>query len=744
MDLTSLFSRRREWDWGLILSYDFFPVSFFETQLLGNLSVKRNLSIVIDGRNYEEILRSPTQAPNHLGVYYNLEKVRVRGGGCFHPKLYLFVSDTACSLALGSHNLTENGFKKNVESAAVFSFDLDGLSHDEASFLSQIRSFLRNALVDGNELLEQVSPNLSRTVSQITEAPFFVSVGEHAASLPGGERDPMFLSSLRGGIWQQIQGALGDAFERVEVLSPFFDDDLGCFREVVRASTDVEVYVPAERSNFPKEALSADPSLRNSLSISAVSKTEDSINRPVHAKLYRFTAAGSSWRFCGSPNFTNPGFLSDRFPRNLEIGVMFRDTTGRDFLAGSGLSVVPVTDLAELKTEPLPDTPPTDGDGDRGVMPIDSAFYSDGKVSLVVRPGALADRRASDLQASLVLDHMPEGEYDLCEEGAVYAFSPTLEIDGSQIIQVGLLSRQGDYESPLVFVNRDEHDPNLLPALGASTFSKCVRLGGVDGIRLAFELARDSGRDDWMMYLLTHWDLERILRGAQTAGDGHDDGETTPTLAPPRKRNYDSGRLKKNISAVLADCHEEVYQNLRDFAFSLRETSAKARLHDYNEFCMPLLLVVSRVFKTVLAGEERKKRENPSIVYPEYTWLYNYRKYTRFMELGYSEVTHWLPRLSREPADADDRFIFCANSVLWLMATHTRRTLQHFTADRPAFHHGLVQTLPSHLAGAISRTSVEVVNEMEQTFNDYGLRTELLLGEELGLELATDGSKWHR
>jgi hypothetical protein len=735
MDLTSLFSRRQEWDWGLILSFNLGSFSFFESQVLGNLVVKRNLTLVIDGQNHDALMASESARPNHLGIYYNLEKARVRRGGRFHPKLYLFVSDTACSVALGSFNLSESGFKKNVEAGAIFHFELETLSTADIQFLRDLRMLLRATFIQDNGLLEPVSRNLRQMVGELIGGAFFTEVMTRAEALRNTDETCWLLSSLEQSLWTQVQERIGARVERFEVLSPFYDDGIAGLRRVADACGALHIYLPAEKSNFPKEALAEDASLQEALSLYAVSKTESHIQRRIHAKVYRLTTEDAQWALLGSANFTSAGFITDASPRNFEMNLLFPERSPGGFLGDADFSIAPVDDLASLLTEQRPDM--RHGEEEDALEPaaIESAFYEEGTIFLSLNREALEGRQLGSLRAALALDRYQSDRYALTEEGEHVCFRPRLEIDGNQLIQVRLCSRDGVLETPWVFVNRREHNPNLLPVLGASAFNSCVQVGGAEGLTKAFDLARHSGREDWLWYLLTRWDLSRILAGGHddsAEDDAEEEESQPPTLKAPTRRNKQQMRLRDNVSAILGGSYEEVRKRLADFATSIHSLPATTRLARFNEFCLPLFVEVSARFNAVLSEEERKHRARPSIRYPDYTWLNNYKKYTPFLRLAHEQLREWNTwlRAQSEVTPPDDRFVYYASVALWLRSEHTHKTLDEFCRKTwPAFSRDVVEPFPAWLAEAFEGASSARVDEMAERYQCAGVEMSLLYGE---------------
>jgi len=252
----------------------------------------------------------------------------VHGGGCFHPKLYLFASENSVWIATGSFNLTDTGFKRNIEAVAVVEFQRDRLGSDEATFLGEIANFLRAAFCESNPLIEPASECLRITVTDILSSPVF----REAESIHSARSSNcIFLSSLGGSLLEQICRVAGvQTFKRIEVLSPFFDDDASAIRRLKKISQKLVLHIPAKKSLLPAELFETESDLRK-IPVFTVACVKDNVPRFCHAKLYRFHGQNDSWSFLTSANLSLPGMVNGGFPRNVEIGVLYRETKSGAF-----------------------------------------------------------------------------------------------------------------------------------------------------------------------------------------------------------------------------------------------------------------------------------------------------------------------------------------------------------------------------------------------------------------------------
>jgi hypothetical protein len=167
----------------------------------------------------------------------------------------------------------------------------------------------------------------------------------------------------------------------------------------------------------------------------------------------------------------------------------------------------------------------------------------------------------------------------------------------------------------------------------------------VEGIEKAFEYAQNSGKKDWLIYLLSHWNLEKILRGINKEnldkGDNENviDEDNFPSL--PSGNNIHKGQtISNNIRSIMTQI--DIYENLVDFINELESlsTDIDKKINNYINFCFPIFFELSKYFLEIIMREETKKKMNPYLSYPEYTWLNNYKKYERYMFLIFDKLNN--------------------------------------------------------------------------------------------------------
>ena len=714
MDFTTLFSKKSKWDWVVILTYDLNPIAFFETEILNKILISRNLTVVIDDANYKRIISDPEKKARFWGVFYNLERVKVRNGGKFHPKIYLFLSETELALHVGSVNLTDSGFKQNLEVLVSATFNRDKLKDEDVDLLFQVMTFLQEAFLEPNNLFEPISQTLKAVMLEIVSSPLFTHVAKLFSQLTAFKRETHFFTSLNRSLFSQIKEVSPKKFEEVSVLSPFYDDSLDTFQSLAKHTSKAHIYIPLKKSTFPKELIAQNNSLRSKFIYYSTEKVEKK-DRFIHAKYYRFLVSKKEkYDFVTSANFTQPGLMNDAYPRNLEIGLLF-PSIGAKFPSIDGINVTKLMNFDSVHT----DVGSHDPVNTVAVsIAVESALYVEGKIVIQISKTFEQNHDLNNYRVLLIVDQVDENKYVIQTSNSEYFIEPDLEIEGNQTIQIKIVSIRNEYESIPIYVNRKIHNPNYLPSLGASAFNECVRIGGVEGIERAFEYARSSGKKDWLLYLLSHWNLDKILKGINIGDETteiEDDSEI-PTLPNEHPQNK-SKRMRKNISALLSSI--DMLNNLSDFTAKLRELSATNDdlMRNYVYYCFPLFFEISKYFKGILMREEQKKIANPSVAYPAYTWLNNYIKYENYMFMIYSELKKIISLFQYSHRSDSDYYIFLSLTRLWF-SLPTNQTQHKFSSAHPAVG-SLVSYLTDSLAWMNQYQSKDIIKGLEDKCEYY-------------------------
>lgn len=731
MDFADIFSSETTWDWGLVLSYDFHPYYFLETEILHKLKIKKNFTIVIDDSRYKEIVSNPNFSPNYLGVNYNLEKIKVRNGGQFHAKLYFFLSEERLNLAVGSVNLTSSGFKRNLECLFLSEYEKGKLEFEDIDMISQLVEFFRRCFINRNPIVEPVSSSLSSILQEIIEAPFIKYVLEERKHQDYSKlkRKYFFIDSTVKSLFSTIREVLGSGIDMVHILSPYYDNSTDGFNILSKTTNRAEIFIPRFGNTFPKDALENDFSFNNKFDLFLVDKIENSTNRFIHAKYYRFKKNRKVWDFITSANLTGAGFFNDTHPRNFEIGMLFLNN-GTSFLDLANLEIEKLKTLDSI----FPDEKkPTDELKFERILHIETALYNGNKIIIKFIEDFLNEFSIEDFKIELIIGKEIEGTYSILKNENSFFIEPSLEIEGNKLIQIRLISDKiEDFEDYTIYVNRSRHSPSYLPALGASSFNKCVKIGGIEGLKKAFELAKNSGRRDWLVYLLSHWNLEKILVGLNKEAISEDpqttesdDTDTIPSL-PRSSKKTKKEIFRRNIDSTIN--YIDLSSNLELFVYGIEEKSRndEEKIANYIEFCFPLFLQIGQYFKEILDREEFRKSLYPQLQYPEYTWLENYNKNKVFLAYIFEKLKELLRQISLEKIkNKNNYYHFLALSFLWTKV-HTEKTIKKFTEIYEDFHNMEV-SISNRMRNFIDKIDHKLLGKVQEEFEHYVLNPEILV-----------------
>ncbi|MFZ2654190.1 MAG: hypothetical protein WAX69_04695 [Victivallales bacterium] len=664
VDIPDLFSRRDEWLQGLILSYDIAPLSFFENEVLCRLKIEQNLTLAINERNRRKLLYQDKQSPLYMGAYYNLEGVKVRNGGAFHPKFYLFVNDKKANLAMGSFNLTENSFKRNLETVVSLSFELDDLDQEETGLLKDIRTFLKGAFVDENDIIEGVSPVLREAVDNIIRGPFFSTVEKMKEPR---KRQYHFLSSEKDPLIKQVSDVIGrnPEIRRIDAMSPYYDDDVFAIAGLKKLADEVRLFVPAKKSTFPVKKFLLKKISR--ISVYSGDITENKIARHIHAKRYRFYQKNGDWDLVTSANLSMPGLFNDGSSsscRNLEIGLLMPADEGM-FPGIDGYSLDNKLESIETSEEP-----PVAGDSspiEEDKVIIESACF-DGK-------DVVFSCKKSDMVKTMNLNTLLKiGDFDYeqmkpVEEGGLYRIRPDVAVEGNWSLILMLTA--GTWKSYPYFVSRKMHTPNQIPSLGASAYQRCLQKGGIDGLELAFRLAEESEREDWLLYLLYSWDLAKILAGLSTAEASGEATDIVPNVIRRNRTDYSEKLFKGNMDLLLTDT-ERALDKLKRFFNGLAGIQ-KSCAENFISFGLPIVLEISNKFLIVISKQEAINKEDPTLTHPKYTWFQNVEEYKRYLSRFIDAYIYTLGTAGNSDLDL---FILAVSIRGWYFRMHTAKTLR--------------------------------------------------------------------
>jgi len=296
-----LFDKNYQFEACILCTYGL-NLHFFENYLmkLSGLYSCDTVSIFTDSSTYDSFITESYQ-PRWLNKKYLV--TRIKTGGVFHPKLYMFAAAKKALIGVGSANLTRDGIASNLELLSVF----------EVSESNTIFAPLLNDCITYARSLAQKAKS-KKADAQIEE---FVNVCGHY--LHGDTSQTIrFVHNLEKPLLGAIKEYLQDtSITKIQVVSPFYDTDLTPYRELRKMYPDskFEMYLQQKKSNFPRELFSEIKSKASLL-------LYKNIDRYMHGKAILFHTVDSVYLFTGSANFTRSALCLTPPAGNYEIGLL--------------------------------------------------------------------------------------------------------------------------------------------------------------------------------------------------------------------------------------------------------------------------------------------------------------------------------------------------------------------------------------------------------------------------------------
>lgn len=336
----------------LATSYEFKP-EFFETDFLPTLlglgawddrnwttrvALEKSLAqlegaaVFMDARCYQG-------RPRSLRV--DITPIALNAGAAFHAKVLLLVHRDAVRLYVGSANLTDFGYRRNREVAALLV-----ASETHPQYASLITSSVR-------ELRNSLEPWWTETADQIVESALAV-----LNQYPVSSSDDQFLwgTSRSQPPFETLVNAWpsNDVIRRITIVSPFWAEESGDggpltklvtslrARNVLAPDTGVRLLseakclgddkyqpiLPASYGGFDARQIgvhataeAVDPKVL----LDEIGNFEGmALSRPLHAKVILFEGNTTAVAYLGSANFSNRGWGLSTSSQNIEAGLILR------------------------------------------------------------------------------------------------------------------------------------------------------------------------------------------------------------------------------------------------------------------------------------------------------------------------------------------------------------------------------------------------------------------------------------
>lgn len=333
----------------LILTFNA-NLGFFERAALARLRARgARVTLVSDA----DMVHADPHAVRFAGRAYLDGRAVCRGGGAFHPKLIVIVSDTKAAVLIGSGNASPGGWVDNAE----------------------LWTLLRATGDEGPSSLSRIGDFLDGLAEYVTFTPGVVPVLEEVAStlraFRATEEGPTVVSTVWGPIIDQLP--VGEASELV-IATPFFDRNAEATRRLHErfSAKAVDVLVqPASVYDGPRLAAT----------LESIGGTVSTIldKRYHHGKLIEWRTEDGIVSLTGSANASGAALLRGMAQHaNCELGLVA--STPESLRPPTGDPSSPATVAAHEWVE-APET-----GGQRAVALLAAVLEADGLRLILRRP----------------------------------------------------------------------------------------------------------------------------------------------------------------------------------------------------------------------------------------------------------------------------------------------------------------------------------------------------------------------
>lgn len=320
------------------------------------------LTILADAGRADDYYARQRDLVSDLGRRFRVVRIAMPPGFRFHPKAILLSGRERAALAVGNGNATYGGWSGNAE--AWMSWDTQ---EDGTAVFSAFRDYL--------ETLTQTYPITSGAAADIMAA-FNPAAHpwEDALAPPAG----LVGRPGNGAILDRLAGIIPSGPNRVDVVSPFYDEDGEALQAISqRFQAPVRVLLQRGRAGLTRAAAANLRELEVSLA------SVDAERRFIHAKVYAFHYPETVFLAVGSANCSRAALTLHGDRGNAEL-VAVREVPKDEADAFLGF-------LEEVPGEPdLPTIPPqeTEEAGEAPSFRILAASYLHGRIEILVQPEA--------------------------------------------------------------------------------------------------------------------------------------------------------------------------------------------------------------------------------------------------------------------------------------------------------------------------------------------------------------------
>lgn len=311
-------------------------------------------------QHYVGVIVDRVHAAEERALSWDVLAARVPSG-CMHAKVALLAWANLVRVIVTSANLTEPGYRSNLECAAVLEFQ-DG-SGDARPLFADVVAFLRDlaALTPAGGARQRALGFLDRTARRVASwqepRKRQGSVENHfVPNGPLGGKVRSALATLRDEVWR------GGPPRQAMVLSPFFDREpaptVAAFEELLAKRGDRSVTLalaawprPADAATIVQAPSSLPGAFTADVELSAVDLEQEGEHRALHAKGILLESDRQLCWMLGSSNFTGAGLgVGERV--NVEANLAFTCSVDAEDAAAVRAATPPLSEM-ELDPENL-------------------------------------------------------------------------------------------------------------------------------------------------------------------------------------------------------------------------------------------------------------------------------------------------------------------------------------------------------------------------------------------------------
>ncbi len=291
MDRINLFKELEEGGYKVFLATSYTSdLVFFERMLLRPLLNHQctYIGLYLDHHQLTD-QHSHWDSVMELGQSYVVKGIPLNSA--FHPKIYLMLGEDKAKLILGSGNLTPAGFITNIEVFNSFTYvrkeeggeNLHLIQSASAMFQDIHHRFPSKAMKSIMDKMEEFS----------------------YLKMEAKKGDRILLHNVQRSIYQQIQEQLQSPIQQIDILVPYFDQQLSVIKQFQRdyQLKDIRILLQDGSSNFPFEGKVSD----NIPCKEVIYKNHG--NKRYHGKIFCIHTQDKEYMLYGSANCSRQALL---------------------------------------------------------------------------------------------------------------------------------------------------------------------------------------------------------------------------------------------------------------------------------------------------------------------------------------------------------------------------------------------------------------------------------------------------